>query len=136
MLAYPAIYYEFAAMKRILVIEDQTTIREIVADLLREFELADAVEEADSIEQARKALTDAHWDVVVTDMSLSDGNILDLIESMQQQGYIFPPILLMSGFLYGESEQRAKKLGIHHILPKPFVPDQMIDCIQQMLATD
>ena len=72
MLAYPAIYYEFAAMKRILVIEDQTTIREIVADLLREFELADAVEEADSIEQARKALTDAHWDVVVTDMSLSD----------------------------------------------------------------
>jgi len=123
-------------MKRILVIEDQTTIREIVADLLREFELSDAVEEAESLEQARKALTGADWDVVVTDMSLSDGNILDLIESMQKEGYLFPPTLLMSGFLYGESEQRAKKLGIRHILSKPFVPDQMIDCVQQMLASD
>jgi len=118
---------------RILVIEDQTSIREIVADLLREFELADAIEEADSIDQAQQALTDARWDAIVTDMSLSDGNILDLIKSMLDQGYAFPPILLMSGFLYGESEQRAKKLGIRHILAKPFQPNQMIDCVQKML---
>jgi len=126
----------FTAMKNILVIEDQTSIREIVADLLREFELADAIKEADSIQQARQALTDARWDAIVTDMSLSDGNILDLIESMQDQGYVFPPILLMSGFLYGESEERANKLGIHHIILKPFGPNAMIDCVQQMLASD
>ncbi|MDQ6966818.1 MAG: response regulator, partial [Mariprofundaceae bacterium] len=106
-------------MKRILVIEDQTSIREIVADLLREFELADAVEEADSIEQARQALTDTHWDAILTDMSLSDGNILDLFESMQKDGYAFPPVLLMSGYLHGNSEQRARKLGIRYILAKP-----------------
>ncbi|MDX8404933.1 MAG: response regulator [Mariprofundus sp.] len=121
---------------RILVIEDQTSVREIVADLLREFELADTVEEAESSAQAKLALSNASWDAIITDMSLSDGNILDLIETMQQQGYAFPPILLMSGFLYGESEQRANKLGINQILAKPFEPNQMIDCIEQMLAVD
>ncbi|EAU55951.1 response regulator [Mariprofundus ferrooxydans] len=122
-------------MKRILVIEDQTSIREIVSDLLREFELADTVAEADSIEQARQLLADACWDAIITDMSLSDGNILDLIESMQLQGYAFPPILLMSGFLYGESELRARKTGIRHILSKPFVPSKLIDCVQLMLES-
>ena len=123
-------------MKRILVIEDQTSIREIVADLLREFELADTVAEADSLAHARQLLTDVRWDAIITDMSLSDGNILDLIESMQSHGYVFPSILLMSGFLYGESEMRAKKLGIRHILSKPFIPKKLIDCVQLMLESD
>jgi len=67
---------------------------------------------------------------------LNDGNILDLIESMQQQDYVFPPILLMSGFLFGQSKMRAEALGIEHILLKPFVPGELIDCLQRVLAPD
>ncbi len=121
---------------RILVVDDQASIREIVADLLREFELASYVEVAQSIQEARQALNGSLWDAVVTDMSLNDGNILDLVESMQQQGYVFPPILLMSGFLFGQSKSRAEALGIEHILLKPFVPGELIDCLQQVLASD
>ncbi|MDQ6993913.1 MAG: response regulator [Mariprofundus sp.] len=123
-------------MKRILVIDDQTSIREIVADLLREFELADLIEEADSIQQAQQLLSEKKWDAIVTDMSLIDGNVLDLIESMAAQGAQFPPILLMSGFLYGESEQRAQSLGIRHIISKPFSPSEMIDSVQSLLDLD
>lgn len=120
---------------RILLIEDQTSIREVVADLLREFELAEMIEQANSIEEAREALNRISWDAIITDMSLCDGNILDLIEVMQQQEqYTFPPILLMSGFLFGESEKRARALGIKHILSKPFIPLMLIDSVQHMLA--
>ena len=121
---------------RILVIDDQATIREIIADLLMEFELADRVEVARSVKEAQQALINHSWDAVITDMSLGDGNILDLIESLQQQGYAFPPILLISGFLYGQSFQRAKALGINHILTKPFIPTDLLDNMQQMFASD
>jgi len=120
----------------ILVIDDQAAIREIIADLLMEFELADRVEVARSIKEAQQALLNNSWDAVITDMSLGDGNILDLIESLQQQGYTFPPILLISGFLYGHSLQRAEALGIKHILTKPFIPTDLLDNLQQMFASD
>jgi len=120
----------------ILVIDDQAAIREIIADLLMEFELADRVEVARSIKEAQQALINHNWDAVITDMSLGDGNILDLIESLQQQGHALPPILLISGFLYGQSLQRAKALGIKHILTKPFVPTDLLDNIQHLLAQE
>ncbi|MFQ5344774.1 MAG: response regulator [Mariprofundus sp.] len=120
----------------ILVIEDQAAIREIVADLLMEFELADQVEIARSVTEAKQALMNQHWDAVITDMSLGDGNILDLIESLQQENFTFPPIILMSAFLYGESVQHAKALGIRHILTKPFVPTDLIDAVQQSVAAN
>jgi len=120
----------------ILVIDDQAAIREIIADLLMEFELAGRVEVARSIKEAQQALLNHSWDAVITDMSLGDGNILDLIEFLQQQGYAFPPIVLVSGFLYGESVQRAKALGIRHILTKPFVPTDLIDAVEQSLASN
>jgi len=117
--------------RRILVIDDQASVREMVADLIREFELADKLELAQSIQQAQQALNDSDWDVIVTDMSLSDGNILDLIESMQQ-GYRFPPIVLMSGYLFGAASERASALGIKHVLTKPFHPADLLDCIQNI----
>jgi len=118
----------------ILVIDDQAAIREIVAALLMEFELADHVDVVRSIEEARQVLMNNCWDAVITDMSLGDGNILDLIESLLRQGYTLPPILLMSGFLFDQSLQRAKSLGIKHILTKPFIPSDLLDHLQQMLA--
>jgi len=120
----------------ILVIDDQSAIREIITDLLLEFELADRVKVARSIKEAQQALINHQWDAVITDMSLGDGNILDLIESLQQQGHALPPILLMSGFLYDQSLQRAKALGIKHILTKPFVPTDLLDALQQIFASD
>ena len=121
---------------RILVIDDQSSVREMVADLLREFELADVIEEADSIETAKRALRKSSWDVVITDMSLGDGNILDLFESLNAPEVDFPSVLLMSGFLFGRSKQRAQSLGIHHIMHKPFLPNDMIDTVMQILGTD
>ncbi len=120
----------------ILVIDDQAAIREIIADLLMEFELADRVEVARSIKEAQLALINHNWDAVITDMSLGDGNILDVIESLQQQDYALPPILLISGFLYGQSLQRAKALGIKHILTKPFIPTDLLDSLQQIFTSD
>jgi len=120
----------------ILVIDDQAAIREIIADLLMEFELADRVEVARSIKEAQQALINHNWDAVITDMSLGDGNILDVIESLQQQDYALPPILLISGFLYGQSLQRAKALGIKHILTKPFIPTDLLDSLQQIFTSD
>ncbi|MDQ7000283.1 MAG: response regulator [Mariprofundus sp.] len=120
----------------ILVIDDQAAIRDIIADLLMEFELADRVEVARSVKEAEQALINHHWDAVITDMSLGDGKILDVIESLQQQDYALPPILLISGFLYGQSLQRAKALGIKHILTKPFIPTDLLDSLQQIFASD
>jgi len=117
----------------ILLVEDQTAVREIVADTLREFRLADRVETTDSLAGMRKSLLLTNWQAIITDMSLCDGNVLTLFEDAQWVNFSFPPVLLMSGYLSAIQITRAQDLGIRHILHKPFTPYQLIEMLQQML---
>lgn len=118
----------------ILIIDDQAAIREIVADMVHEFELAEEIEAVRSLNEARVAIGRQPWHAIISDMSLADGNALDLFESLQQQGVSLPPILLMSGFLFDTMHEKADRLGIRHILNKPFLPNDLLDMVQQLLS--
>ncbi|MDQ6978333.1 MAG: response regulator, partial [Ghiorsea sp.] len=120
-------------MLRVLVIEDQPAVREIISEVIQGIHIKMDIGQSSSLKEAALALNNQQWDMIVTDLSLGDGSSLDLISTLKQQQVSLPPIVLISGFLSEKHIQQAKKLSIEHILAKPFDPDVLLGCVQDVL---
>ena len=121
-------------MFKILVVEDQPAVREIISEVISILEAGVVIEEAISIKEAGQALSGQTWDAMVTDLSLGDGNSLDLLAHLSEQHIAIPPVILVSGFLSAAHMRQAQSLNIKHILAKPFEPDVLLDHIRDVLA--
>lgn len=101
----------------LLLIEDEDLLR---SELERYFRKAGwKVAAAASLAQARAMLLDAlHPLVVVSDMSLPDGNALDLLEAAGGQGDV-SEWLFLTGFGGVADSVRALRLGAYDFLEKP-----------------
>ncbi len=67
---------------------------------------------------------DPHPLVVLSDMSLPDGNALDLLEKLRQRGHRSEWIFL-TGYGTVPDSVRALRLGAHEFLEKPCPPDRL-----------
>ena len=122
-------------MLDILVLEDQPAVREVISEVVQELNVAIHVGEASSLREARHVLAERHWDGLVTDLSLGDGQSLALIEELRQAGNKMP-IILVSGFLSPERVRQAARLHVAHVLAKPFDPEVLLDCMRTSLLPD
>ena len=118
---------------RLLIIEDQPAVREVVVEIAGELAMDISILQAGSLKEASPLLSaDSHWDGLITDMSLGDGNALEFLESLVEQGFVLPPTILMSGFLTSGRMAQALALGVEHVLSKPFSPNVLLDCLNEM----
>ena len=102
----------------LLIIEDETLLAE---ELARHFRRQGwEVELADTLERARHKLLEEDYDPLVTlaDMTLPDGDSLDLFEALQQRGQTGEWILL-TGYGGVPESVRALRLGAYDFLEKP-----------------
>jgi len=120
-------------MLQILIIEDQPAVREVVAEIASEVGANIEITDVGSLKEARPLLSSCQWNGLITDMSLGDGNALEWLESLAGEGAELPPTILMSGFLTSERMAQALRLGIEHVLAKPFAPNVLLDCLHNML---
>jgi len=120
-------------MLKLLIIEDQPAVREVVAEIIGGLALDVEVSQVGSLQEAGCVLDGQHWDGLITDMSLGDGNALEFFEVYVDGGKTLPPTILMSGFLTSSRMNQATRLGIEHVLPKPFEPRVFLDCLSDML---
>ena len=121
-------------MLQILIIEDQPAVREVVAEIASELDEGVEISQAGSLKEAKSLLVGGDWDGLITDMSLGDGNVLDLFEALKDEQVMLPPTVLMSGFLTSERMSQAVELGVDHVLSKPFAPEVLLDCLNKMLC--
>ncbi|RME82615.1 MAG: HD domain-containing protein, partial [Zetaproteobacteria bacterium] len=118
------------APPRILVIDDQGPIRSFLCELLaHDFnaQIGTAATLAEAEAQLRKG-----WDLVITDMTLPDGNALEAITRWQAHEAL-PPVVLISGFLSEDYIAEAKRLGVAEVLAKPFRPEALLDTVHALL---
>ena len=117
-------------MLNIILLEDQTAVRNVIVETAEEFADRLQIECADSIEAARQLFGSQEWDGMIADLTLGDGESLGLISELRESGSTMP-IVLASGFLSPEKLQQAEQLNIEHILHKPFHPVALLDCIEK-----
>ncbi|HUL78509.1 MAG TPA: sigma-54 dependent transcriptional regulator [Vicinamibacteria bacterium] len=119
-------------MKRILIVDDEQSMRELLAILLKKegFEVATAGSRA----EAAKALAGPAVDMVLTDVRLPDGDGLEILRHVKSAS---PEtvVIVMTAFGTTETAVAARKLGAEAYVLKPFDVDEVRIVIRDTLAT-
>jgi CheY-like chemotaxis protein len=102
--------------KRILVVEDQPLVSEILIDLLGRY---DHPSQANSGKDALKQIKHKAPDVILLDLSLPDMNGLEVARLVRRNGKTSRiPILAISGSFM--DKEKCLKIGCNDFMLKPF----------------
>ena len=118
-------------MKRILVVDDEPTIRELIADALRE--AGYLAETAANGAQALRQLQRHRPDAIILDLMmpvLDASGFRELLRLDARAAQI--PILVVSATY--DVEEAAKRLGATACLRKPFELDELIGTVARLVG--
>lgn len=116
----------------VAIVDDDESIRRATRSFLRAagYDIA-AFGDAESFLRSGSRASTA---CLVADMRMPGMSGLDLCETLIAKGEAIPTVLITA---YSEdvTQARARKAGINCCLIKPFVPEQLLECIREALAT-
>lgn len=115
---------------KILVVEDEQDIRELVSEFLEENEYA--VESVESLNSALLKINSLRFDLVIADIFLGPDRLggIQILETVQPTGL---PVVLISGNADMEALKKAINLGAKFFLEKPFDLDNLQKIIHEVL---
>ncbi|HKI74926.1 MAG TPA: response regulator transcription factor [Pseudomonadales bacterium] len=115
---------------KILIVEDQQRLGEFLQRGLREH--AYTVTWTASCSQARDALSESNYDLIILDLGLPDGDGLDLLCEWRRCGFN-EPVLILSARNALEDRIKGLDLGADDYLPKPFSFDELMAHIRSLM---
>ena len=119
-------------MASILVVDDSTTMRQMVA-----FTLTSAGHEVTEAPDGNKALVAAKqkkFDLVITDVNMPGMNGIDLVQSLRGLPECkFIPILVLTTEAGAELKQKGKSAGATGWIVKPFNPEVLLETLKKVL---
>ncbi len=121
-------------MAKILVVEDRQAVRHVIARVLRQWGYT--VDVAKNGRDALERFAADPADLVVLDMFMPVMNGFDALVAFRRQ-YPDTKVVAMSGggeFVMEDALAKAKKLGAHAVLAKPFLLEEMLENICGLLA--
>ena len=107
-----------AAVKRILLVDDDPDLREALADqlvLTEEFDVFEAGDGEGGLARAREG----HWDLVILDVGLPDMDGRELCRLMRKEG-VKCPILMLTGHASDSDQIHGLDAGANDYIAKPF----------------
>ena len=120
-----------AQTQRILLVEDEPGLREVLTLAL---EGAGFVCEAvPGLAEGRRALSEATYDGVLSDLKLKDGSGIELLAWMKDQGFT-TPVVIMTAYATTETTVEALNQGAVDFITKPFKHEDLIATLKGLLA--
>uniref|UniRef100_A0A831XKV3 Response regulator n=1 Tax=Geobacter metallireducens TaxID=28232 RepID=A0A831XKV3_GEOME len=122
------------ADKRILVVEDSPTMRQLIAFTLRRLPHVALVEATDGVDALRKLGGD-RFDLIFTDinMPIMDGlKLVSLVRNDQALRHI--PIVIITTEGAAEDRQRGLALGANDYLTKPIQAGRILAVARELLG--
>jgi DNA-binding NtrC family response regulator len=115
---------------KILVVDDDTAMREMMALALRKegFDVQSAV----SADEARQAVDDSTFDLIVTDIYLGDGTGLELLAHCHE-ACPEAKVILVTAHGTIETAASARQLGVFDYLAKPFEVATLVERVHAAL---
>lgn len=126
--------------RRILVADDQSKIRRIIGDVLRnrgaEVTLCENGGEALAAVATVEQGTVPPFDLLVSDIMMPQANGYEVF-SAARKSMPRVPVILMTGFGYDPNHSivRASQEGLQSVLFKPFQVEQLVDMVKKSLST-
>jgi len=115
---------------KILVVEDQRRLGQFLKKGLSEHSYT--VTWVQTCREARDALCETHYDGIILDLGLPDGDGLDLLREWRKSGFN-EPVLILSARDAVQDRVRGLDLGADDYLPKPFSLEELLARIRSLL---
>jgi len=129
-------------MRRVLVVEDSVSTRAFVRTSLEDDAFASSlggceVVEAASGFEAMRLLPRASYDLIITDINMTDINGLELIAFIRKsEHHRSTPLIIISTQSTERDIERGIALGANAYLPKPFTVEELREVSRPYLQRD
>jgi DNA-binding NtrC family response regulator len=116
---------------QVLIIEDDRTVADALKIIMEDdgFEAVVAMNAHQGIEQARLL----RFDLTITDVQLPDMSGLDVLTILRKEDPI-GPVIIITAHNTTEVITEAMARGAFHVLPKPFLPEEILDLARRAVA--
>ena len=115
---------------KILVVEDQRRLGQFLKRGLSEKSYT--VTWVQTCAEARDALCETHYDSIILDLGLPDGDGLDLLREWRKCGFN-EPVVILSARDAVQDRIRGLDLGADDYLPKPFSLEELLARVRSLL---
>ncbi|MGE5234203.1 MAG: sigma-54-dependent transcriptional regulator [Acidobacteriota bacterium] len=116
--------------RRLLIVDDEASILEFLS-LLFSGE-GYTTETAASVEAARKLLAERGYDLVLCDVTMPDGNGIELLREVRA-GDSRTPVIMMTAYTSTKTAIEAMKAGAHDYISKPFDVEELKVVVQRAI---
>lgn len=119
--------------KRILIVEDSPTMRQLLVFALRRLKNVDIVEAQDGMDGLRKVSSD-HFDIALIDINMPVMDGLKLIRLMRSEESLKEiPIVVITTEGASEDRERAIGLGANEYLTKPIQANSVLTVVKNLM---
>ncbi len=119
---------------KILLVEDSSSMRSMLASAIESGEEELEIIEAANGFEALKTLPHHKFDAILTDINMPDINGLELVSFLKNHPlYKSIPIMVISTESTAEDRQRAEALGVEAYLSKPFEEAELVAKLRRIL---
>jgi len=119
-------------MSKVLVVDDEVGIRELLSEIL--YDEGHTVELAENAAQARAARLRARPDLVLLDIWMPDTDGISLLKEWASQKLLDMPVVMMSGHATIDTAVEATRIGAIDFLEKPITLQKLLKTVKTALA--
>ncbi len=121
-------------MSAILVVDDDTSVLDVMSEMLR-LE-GHVVTVAENGQQAVDCVNAANFDLVITDLIMPEKEGLETIADIRRQYSEIPIIAISGGGRVGPTDylETARFIGANATLAKPFARQELIQTVDALLV--
>jgi DNA-binding NarL/FixJ family response regulator len=120
-------------MQRLLLVEDHASFRQTLALVFDQVPDFEVVAQAGTVAEARLVMADREADLAVVDLSLPDGEGVELIEDLRGTNPDFAALVLTASLDRAE-HARAVEAGAAGVLHKSADVDEILDSTRRLAA--
>jgi DNA-binding response OmpR family regulator len=122
-----------AAMRPILIVEDDDALRQVLADQIASTGIFQTIEAATLAEASHYlAAPEARFDAIILDISLPDGDGRDFCAKIRKQGHTMP-VIMLTGATDESDVVSGLNAGANDYITKPFRANELLARLQTQL---
>jgi DNA-binding NarL/FixJ family response regulator len=121
-----------ALRKKVLLVDDSRIVRERLRALISELHGVDVIGEAGNVAEGIRKIRRLRPDIVVLDISMPDGNGIQVLEAIKRPRRIGPQIIMLTNFAHEAYRERCIELGAEYFFDKSAEFEEAVHMIREL----
>ena len=116
---------------RVLIADDSQVVRERLIEMLNDFQGIDSIQQTVDVLQTIQTFRKNHPDVLILDISMPDGNGIDVLKNIQKDKSD-TTIIILTNYPYAQYEKICRDLGASYFFDKSNEYENVIHVFKQL----